>query len=182
MRANTICGPGPAGPFVPSPSGSFIRSVGSPAVTSRSSTYSPVAWGEPRRSSEQAVDAPRRRLVGALVLAAAVVIVVALAMLAGSGAEPAAAAGAVPAAVTEPSDAASNVLSHAASNVLSHAASDVLSDAASDIATHVVRVGDTMWAIADLYRGPIAHDDYLAALLARNGGADLRVGQLVILP
>jgi Tfp pilus assembly protein FimV len=107
----------------------------------------------------------RRRLVGALVLAAVIAVAVAVAMLAGSGAEPAAAAGVVPAVADASTSAAASG-----------------EPAGTAAAVHVARAGDTMWAIAHRYRGSTPHGDYLAALLERNGGAALRVGQPVALP
>jgi len=172
MRTNTMRAPGPAGPFVHAPSGTFVRSVGSP-TTRCSSTPSPAAWDVRRWSPEQVRDGRRRHLVGALVLAAAIAIAVALAMLAGSGAVPAAAAGAAPAAASGP-------LQSPADGPVEGSTDGAAPSLATS--THVVRAGDTMWAIAHRYRGQVAHDTYLAALLERNGGADLRVGQVLALP
>jgi len=119
------------------------------------------------------VDGRRRHLVGALVLAAAIAIAVALAMLAGSGAVPAAAAGAVPAAASgAPQSPPDGPVEGPADGPASSLGTS----------THVVRAGDTMWAIAHRYRGEVAHDTYLAELLERNGGADLRVGEVLVLP
>jgi hypothetical protein len=44
------------------------------------------------------------------------------------------------------------------------------------------RPGDTLWSIASAHRGPIDLDDYLDALIDRNGGTALQVGQAVVLP
>jgi len=43
--------------------------------------------------------------------------------------------------------------------------------------------GDTLWAIAQLHRGPVSLRRYLAALIDRNGGTTaIQAGQLVHLP
>jgi Tfp pilus assembly protein FimV len=49
-------------------------------------------------------------------------------------------------------------------------------------AVHVAHRGDTMWAIAHEYRGQVAHDAYLEALIRLNGGTRIEVGQAVQLP
>ena len=41
---------------------------------------------------------------------------------------------------------------------------------------------DTLWSIATEHRGDVAHDRYLEALIRKNGGTDVRVGQVVWLP
>jgi len=94
----------------------------------------------------------RRRLVAALVaVAVAVSTVVALALLAGLGGDPAAASERRPAPSLTP-------------------------------AVHVAQPGDTLWDIADLYRGDVDRDRYLRALIERNDGTAIQAGQAVLLP
>jgi hypothetical protein len=47
---------------------------------------------------------------------------------------------------------------------------------------HVAQAGDTLWALAHEYRGAIAHDRYLDALIDLNDGVGLEIGQAVRLP
>lgn len=47
---------------------------------------------------------------------------------------------------------------------------------------HVARPGDTLWAIAHEFRGELAHDRYLDALIGLNGGVGIEIGQAVRLP
>jgi LysM repeat protein len=47
---------------------------------------------------------------------------------------------------------------------------------------HVAQPGDTLWAIADRYRGDVGHGRYLDALIDLNGGAVIQIGQAVRLP
>ncbi len=64
--------------------------------------------------------------------------------------------------------------------------------AASDVASafgdapaarsHVAQPGDTLWSIADEYRGPISHDRFVDALIDLNGGTVIQVGQSIRLP
>lgn len=49
-------------------------------------------------------------------------------------------------------------------------------------AMHVAGSGDTLWSIADRYRGDVAHARYVDALVTLNGGTDIQVGQAVRLP
>ncbi|HAP75919.1 MAG TPA: hypothetical protein DCR14_07530 [Acidimicrobiaceae bacterium] len=49
-------------------------------------------------------------------------------------------------------------------------------------ASYVVQPGDTMWSIAAVHHGAGSHSDYVDALIAANGGADLAVGQVIVLP
>ncbi len=63
------------------------------------------------------------------------------------------------------------------------AASEVTSSATGAPAVHVAAPGDTLWSIADRYRGDVGRDRYLDALIALNGGSTaLEVGQGVRLP
>lgn len=95
-----------------------------------------------------------RRFVAAV--AAAVVLIVALGatagLLAGFGGTPAAASGATPA------------------------------PAAPVAGRHVAVAGDTLWSIASTYRGEVAHDRYLDALVRLNGSPAIEAGQAVWLP
>ena len=57
--------------------------------------------------------------------------------------------------------------------------------AASDapiVRVHVAQPGDTMWSIADRYRGEVGHGRYVDALIDLNGGTAIQVGQAVRLP
>ena len=64
--------------------------------------------------------------------------------------------------------------------------------AASDVATaatgapivrvHVAQAGDTLWSIADSYRGDVGRDRFVEALIDLNAGTAIQVGQAVRLP
>jgi LysM repeat protein len=62
------------------------------------------------------------------------------------------------------------------------AASDiaVVSEAAPTM--HVAQPGDTLWSIAERYRGDVGHGRYVDALVDVNGGAAIQIGQAVRLP
>ena len=47
---------------------------------------------------------------------------------------------------------------------------------------HVAAPGDTMWSIAQQYRGEVGRDRYVDALIDLNGAAAIQVGQAVRLP
>lgn len=47
---------------------------------------------------------------------------------------------------------------------------------------HVAQPGDTLWSIADEYRGDVGRDQYVDALVRLNGGTVVVVGQAVALP
>lgn len=47
---------------------------------------------------------------------------------------------------------------------------------------HVAQPGDTLWSIADTYRGDIGRSGYIDALIRINGGTAILVGQAVVLP
>jgi Tfp pilus assembly protein FimV len=47
---------------------------------------------------------------------------------------------------------------------------------------HVAAPGDTMWSIAQQYRGEVGRDRYVDALIDLNGAAGIQVGQAVRLP
>lgn len=48
--------------------------------------------------------------------------------------------------------------------------------------THVARDGDSLWSIAEAYRGGTDRESYIDALVELNGGAAIQVGQAVLLP
>ena len=62
------------------------------------------------------------------------------------------------------------------------AAASEIAGAESAPVMHVAVPGDTLWSIADRYRGDIAHARYVDALVTLNGGTDVQVGQAVRLP
>lgn len=47
---------------------------------------------------------------------------------------------------------------------------------------HVAAPGDTMWSIAQQYRGDVGRDRYVDALIELNGDASIQVGQAIRLP
>lgn len=47
---------------------------------------------------------------------------------------------------------------------------------------HVARAGDSLWSIADQYRGRVSRDRYLETLIDLNGSTTVVVGQAVALP
>ena len=47
---------------------------------------------------------------------------------------------------------------------------------------HVAQAGDTMWSIANTYRGDVDRDRFINALIDANGGVDVQVGAAVLLP
>ena len=62
------------------------------------------------------------------------------------------------------------------------AAASEISGADSTPATHVAAPGDTLWSIADSYRGDVGHARYVDALVTLNGGTDVQAGKAVRLP
>lgn len=62
------------------------------------------------------------------------------------------------------------------------AAASEITGARTVPAVHVAAPGDTLWSIADLYRGDIGHARYVDALVDLNGGAGIQAGQAVRLP
>lgn len=77
----------------------------------------------------------------------------------------------------------SGVLADVAADLGSRPA--VAADAAVDAAIvriHVAQPGDTLWSIADTYRGDIGQARFVEALIDRNGGTAIQVGQAVKLP
>ena len=47
---------------------------------------------------------------------------------------------------------------------------------------HVAQPGDTLWSIADRYRGEVGQSRFVDALIDVNGGTVIQVGQAVRLP
>ena len=62
------------------------------------------------------------------------------------------------------------------------AASDVAATAQAVPSVHVAQPGDTLWSIADLYRGDVGQVRFVDALVDLNGGASIQIGQAVRLP
>ncbi len=63
------------------------------------------------------------------------------------------------------------------------AASDITSAVGAPIVrVHVAQAGDTLWSIADLYRGEVGQNRFVDALIDVNGGTVIQVGQAVRLP
>jgi Tfp pilus assembly protein FimV len=62
------------------------------------------------------------------------------------------------------------------------AAASEVTGADATPALHVAAPGDTLWSIADRYRGDVSHTRYVDALVSLNGGADVQIGQAVRLP
>jgi hypothetical protein len=54
--------------------------------------------------------------------------------------------------------------------------------AATVIRIHVAQPGDTMWSIAERYRGDVGHARFVDALIDVNGGTAVQVGQAIRLP
>jgi len=61
-------------------------------------------------------------------------------------------------------------------------ASDNVSTGSATVGTHVAQLGDTLWSIADLYRGDVGQGRFVDALIDANGGTDIQIGQAVRLP
>ena len=47
---------------------------------------------------------------------------------------------------------------------------------------YIVQPGDTLWSLGELFHGSASIAGYVDALVARNGGASVQVGQLLTLP
>jgi hypothetical protein len=60
------------------------------------------------------------------------------------------------------------------------AASDVA--AAPIVRIHVAQPGDTLWTIAEQYRGDVGQGRFVDALIAVNGGTAIQAGQAIRLP
>ncbi len=50
------------------------------------------------------------------------------------------------------------------------------------VRVHVAQPGDTLWSIADRYRGDVGQNRFVDALIDVNGGTVIQVGQAVRLP
>jgi LysM repeat protein len=61
------------------------------------------------------------------------------------------------------------------------AASEIPAPAAAP-SLHVAAAGDTLWSIAEQYRGEVSRDRFVDALIDLNGGTGIQVGQPVRLP
>ena len=59
-------------------------------------------------------------------------------------------------------------------------ASDVV--AAPIVRIHVAQPGDTLWSIAEQYRGDVGQGRFVDALIAVNGGTSIQAGQAIRLP
>jgi Tfp pilus assembly protein FimV len=64
------------------------------------------------------------------------------------------------------------------------AASDIVSGGVASpiVRVHVAEPGDTLWSIADRYRGDVGRGRFVDALVDLNGGAGIQIGQAVRLP
>lgn len=62
------------------------------------------------------------------------------------------------------------------------AASGIIDVTSSSARTHVAQAGDTLWSIAESYRGEVGRDRYVDALIDLNGGTIIQIGQAVRLP
>ena len=56
--------------------------------------------------------------------------------------------------------------------------------AGTEVVERSVRVhaGDSLWSIAEQHRGDVPITDYVEALISRNGGTHIEVGQVIRLP
>jgi nucleoid-associated protein YgaU len=52
----------------------------------------------------------------------------------------------------------------------------------AQVVTYMVHPGDTLWSIAAKYHGSADQADYVDALVQRNGGTVVQVGQVLTLP
>jgi nucleoid-associated protein YgaU len=62
------------------------------------------------------------------------------------------------------------------------AATDIAVVSEATPSMHVAQPGDTLWSIAERYRGDVGHGRYVDALVDVNGGTAIQVGQAVRLP
>lgn len=70
-----------------------------------------------------------------------------------------------------------------AGQVLANRGGDPASTPAVRPATsYVIQPGDTLWALAERFHGEVPRGRYLERLVDANGGAQLEVGQVVLLP
>jgi len=61
-------------------------------------------------------------------------------------------------------------------------ASDNGIEESATVRTHVAQPGDTLWSIADLYRGDVGQGRFVDGLIDSNGGTVIQIGQAVRLP
>jgi len=61
-------------------------------------------------------------------------------------------------------------------------ASDNGSAGSVTVGTHVAQPDDTLWSIADMYRGDVGQGRFVDALIDANGGTLIQIGQAVRLP
>ena len=47
---------------------------------------------------------------------------------------------------------------------------------------HVASPGDSLWSVADIYRGEIDRGRYVDRLISLNGGTSIEIGQAILLP
>ena len=118
----------------------------------------------PRRRGVTTPNYAARRLAAVFVAVGSCFVVASLAnsLLVSFGGSPASAAEAAPAGVAVVIDAASG--------------------AEAAPIRHVARAGDSLWSIADTYRGEVDRDRYVDALVQLNGHTTIVVGQAVLLP
>ena len=103
----------------------------------------------------------RRLLVGTAALGLAVAALAAtVGLLAGFQGAPASASGVQP-ALTDSAD---------------------FTAIAAPASIHVAQSGDTLWSIADAYRGDISRDRYIGVLIQMNGGTGVASGEAIWLP
>jgi hypothetical protein len=57
-----------------------------------------------------------------------------------------------------------------------------LADTAVSAAIHVAQPGDTLWSIADIYRGDISRNRYIDVLIGINGDTGVISGEAIWLP
>jgi hypothetical protein len=138
-------------------------------ITSRTVDHrtSSTQWGGPA-SRYLRVDRPvarpnyAARRLGAIIVAIGALFVVAMllnSVLVSFGGSPASAAEAPPPAVNS-----------------------VLSEVDAGRSVHVAAPGDSLWSIADEYRGRVDRERYVDALIDLNGSTSIIIGQAVHLP
>lgn len=108
----------------------------------------------PGPTSSDVNYAARRAMAAIVVMVVVALVALALVALVGAlGGTPAAAADIAPAAVVAPV-----------------------------VRIHVAQPGDTLWSIADRYRGEVGQDRFVDALIDVNGATAIQIGQAVRLP
>ena len=58
----------------------------------------------------------------------------------------------------------------------------VAANAATSVSIHVAQPGDTLWSIADTYRGDISRSRYIDVLIQMNGDTGVFSGEAIWLP